>query len=113
MITITEEQIDELAKNAKHQSDIVIGLYKLVFPDFDKMESVGGFPKCSKETAEYIFMVCIDFDRTHHPDVVNGGLWMNNGFSTLNNDGIKDWEIDISECSPTYLEDLSNEKEKD
>ena len=109
MYKITRKQIDEIVKNAEGQADILIGVYKLVFPDWDELEKVGGFPTCSKAMSEYMFRKCGEFDRKHHPDVIAGGLWMNMGFSTLDNDHVIDenwytFMVNTSECTPEKKE---------
>jgi len=89
---LTQEQIDEVFDNAKHQCEYVIGLYKLAFPlTWDMIQKVNGYPRVSKATNEYIFQKAIDFDKVHHPNVMAGGAWMNNGFG--GKDGIDDWFI--------------------
>jgi hypothetical protein len=35
-----------------------------------------------KEAELYILRKFMEFDRKRHPGVMNGGLWMNKGFST-------------------------------
>jgi hypothetical protein len=52
---------------------------------------VGGFPRVCKATGEYIKKF-IEFDRYHHPNVINGGLWLNNGWGT--NDQLQEFEVE-------------------
>ena len=94
MKKLTKKQIDEIFEQAKEQYDYALALYKVAFPDFDDIKALDGHPKVSVETGKYLFDKAISFDREHHPDVVNGGLWLNKGFSS--NDDVPDWEIDIS-----------------
>lgn len=42
------------------------------------------------------------FDQEHHPDVMNGGLWMNNGFSSDHDEKMGDWEVDLTNMQPVY-----------
>lgn len=103
--SITKEFIDNAFESATEQSEYLINLYRKAFPDFDKMESVGGFPIVSTETWTYICRKAIEFDEKHHKNqCISGGLWMNCGFSSDEHLGlgIKDWEIDISKCKPVY-----------
>ena len=105
---ITRKQIETLVENAKHQKDVINGVYELIFQEnWDRLEQVGGFPICSNAFSEFMFNICIDFDQKHHPNVVAGGMWMNNGFSTIENDHIVDpdkdtFMVDMSKCEPIY-----------
>lgn len=94
---LTPEMIDKVFADAKHQADYVIGLYRIAYPDFDNIAHVDGFPSISHETADYIFKKAIDFDAIHHPDVVKGGAWLNNGFTV---DDVTDWTV--IPCEVTY-----------
>ena len=106
MHKITKKQIDEIVAAAKHQQDLVAGVYKLVFPQWDNIKKIGGWPTCSDAMYKHMSRKCQDFDLEHHPDVFAGGLWMNNGFSTLNNGQIVDddretFTVDTDECELT------------
>ena len=78
---ITKKQVDEVFKKADNQQEVCIGLYKLVYPDWEKVKSINGFPKVARDIDLYIFDKFIRFDGMHHSDVMPGGLWMNRGFS--------------------------------
>lgn len=99
MVKITKEEIDEIFKNAREQADYLIELYKKVFPNWDNIEKVEDFPKAGKEINNYIMGKAIAYDREHHPDVLNGGLWMNNGFSGLDSKNVDDWEVQPCEVT--------------
>jgi len=105
---LSEAQIDKIFEEAKDQSDYIVGIYRLVFPDWDDIEAVNGWPTISKKTSEYIFDKAMEFDAKHHPDVIMGGMWMNNGFSTLDGEHLALWEVDITTAKVTYKQ----EKEK-
>lgn len=100
-IKVTKWQINEIFEKAGHQQDVVVGLYKLAYPDWDDIILIDGFPKCDRGMQKYIFDKFIDFDHKHHPNVIKGGLWMNNGFSTLDSEHL-DWEIDIEGIPVKY-----------
>jgi len=86
----TQEQVDEIFDNAKHQGDYVFGLYRLVYGDrWDDVVKVNGYPSISSDTNTYIFDRAIKFDKVHHPEVFAGGIWMNQGFSQ--DSGITEW----------------------
>lgn len=102
MVKITKEEIDEIFANAENQADAVIELFKKVFPNWDDIISVNGYPTAGKEVSLYITQKSIEFDRLHHPDVLGGGLWMNKGFSSLDNEDVDDWEV--KPCDVTLKE---------
>jgi hypothetical protein len=91
-VHIPKEKIDEIFAAAKVQSDYIIGLYRAVFPStFDDIESMDGYPKCSKRFSLYVFEKAMAWDRKHaletgkmaygEPTFLPGGAWMNWGFS--------------------------------
>jgi len=94
-----QKEVDTIFAEAKHQRDYVVGLYKVVFPRWDKIENVNGFPHCGEALHSYTMGKAIEFDKLHHPKVMNGGLWMNSGFSI--DRGLGDWEF--VPCKVTYL----------
>lgn len=97
--TLDKEQID-LCFDHEHQSDILFSLYRLVYdgstvnrPAWAIIEKVDGWPKLGREAWDYICEKFIVHDRKHHhPDVVAGGLWLNNGFSCSESLGA--WECE-------------------
>lgn len=89
---LSKESIDSVFKQATHQGEYVIGLYKLAIPEFDNVEKMEGFPEISVRTSDYIFDKAIEFDKLHHPGVFSGGIWMNNGFSRAD---IDDWTVRV------------------
>ena len=95
-IILNKETVEGIFKNSNHQSDCIIAIYKLVFPDWDNITKLDGWPTISKETNEYFFDKFIAFDQKHHPRVLNGGLWMNNGFSSLEGNNLEFLEVDKS-----------------
>ena len=62
-------------------SHIILALHKILFPEWDNLESVDGYVRCSRRCAETILSMCIAFDRVNAPDVMAGGSWLNYGFS--------------------------------
>ena len=92
MIPLTQEQIESIFERAEHQADYTLGLYKFVYPDWDEIKSVDGYPQLSKATNEFIFKLAIAFDKVNHPKVMPGGMWMSNGFGSADPE-IADWTI--------------------
>jgi len=99
-IKLTKKKIDEIFEKAKEQSDYAINLYKLALPDWDNIKHVDGYPRVNETTNKYIFDKAISFDKEKHPNVVNGGLWLDKGFGSV--EGIKDWEVSLDECIIEY-----------
>ena len=102
-ITLTKEQVDDAFGPATeyHQAAATTNLYKLVFPDWDEIKKINGWPKCGREIGTYIMEKFIQYDQACHPDVMAGGSWaMGNGWSTR--DDIPAWSVDASECEVEY-----------
>jgi len=86
---LTKEHIDLVFENSKSQSEYIVKLYRIAFPNWDDIVSVDGFPSVSEETSLYIYRKAIEFDervvnpQRHYPElkVLAGGAWMNNGFA--------------------------------
>ena len=74
-----------------------VDLYKLVFPNWDEIAKVDGYPQIGLVFWTFIHHRFLDFDRMFHPDVMAAGAWMNWGFSC--NRRLKDWEISFENCS--------------
>lgn len=88
---LDEKEVEKLFETCDHQMDVVIGIYKMVYPNWDDIESIDGFPTINRTTNEKFFKLFTKFDRKNHPNVIPGGIWMNHGFSE--EDGLDDWEV--------------------
>lgn len=99
---ISQIQIDECFEGKTHQADVLVCLYQLVYPDWDNIKKLHSWPKIGDALRDYIFKKFMTFDREHHPKVMPGGLWMNNGFSTLENEYLDPWEADPVPGMPEY-----------
>jgi len=103
-VQLNYHDVEKLFEEHTHQTDVILGLYKLVFPDFDSIKKFNGFPTINEETNEKLFRLFMEFDRKHHPGVIAGGLWMNHGFSTLDADKyqLNNWEVETKTADPIY-----------
>ena len=101
---ISREDVDRCFDEAKHQRDYLENLYRLVFPEWDSIESIDGWPTSGKELAAYCCKKAVRFDAEHHKCLA-GGLWMNNGFSVYGNDSLELWEVDRSKCKVTFKQE--------
>ena len=92
--------LQEIFEESEHQDSVIVKLYKMLFPDWEKIQRIEGFPTVGKALDEYIFNLFIEFDREHHTSVFNGGAWINQGFST--NENLEPWEISLENCKIIY-----------
>ncbi len=95
-----QHRLQEVFEKADHQNSALIGIYKLIVPDWDRIDRLEGFPEVGQDMWRYICNLFIDFDQRYHPDVFNGGIWINNGFSS--SDELGPWEISLDRCNVIY-----------
>lgn len=100
LVVISGEEIDHIFASATHQFDYVVGLYKRLFPDWDAIELIDGYPACNDAFWKRISLKAQKFDEIHHPKVLPGGAWMNKGFTI--EDDVPDWHVDRSTCEVIY-----------
>ncbi len=93
-------QIKTFFEKHDHQNKVIIDIYRMVFPDWDKIKAIKGYPETGDELWKFICGLFQTFDREHHPDCLAGGAWMNWGFST--NTKLGPWEVNFENCSVTY-----------
>ena len=79
-MTIKVEDVERVFREAQSASDYVVGLYKLVVPDWDDVEKLEGYVQVSQEMADKIMRLAMRWDRDHGVGFP-GGLWLNYGFS--------------------------------
>ena len=92
-----KEHIKAIFERHEHQSDTLIDIYKLVFPDWDRIEKIHGFPEAGNDLWKFICRQFIAFDEKYHPNVFKGGIWMNSGFSS--NGYLDPWELSFENCT--------------
>ena len=96
-IQLDERTVDQLFKDNGHQVDVALAIYKMVFPNWDDIVSIDGWPSVNSSTANKLMGKFIKFDRVNHPTVFAGGLWMNKGFSIAESpNDLRDYEVDLS-----------------
>lgn len=95
-----KKYIESLFEKYEQQEDVLIDLYRLVLPDWDRIEKITYSPKIGKRFWRWICQLFIDFDSKYHPDVFKGGIWFNQGFSSDGN--LSDWEISFKDCNVTF-----------
>jgi len=95
-----QHRLQQIFEQAEHQERALIELYRMVIPDWDRLERLEGFPLVGKEMWQYICQLFIDFDQKYHSRVLNGGLWIHAGFSSSADLG--PWEISFNQCRFIY-----------
>ncbi|MBF0231099.1 MAG: hypothetical protein HQK63_16135 [Desulfamplus sp.] len=95
-----QEKIDRIFEEATHQSECIVNIYRIVFTEWDRIDRIGGYPTVGCGMWLYICKKFIEFDKKHHPECFNSGIWINNGFSSSSK--LDDWEIDMSKCDVKY-----------
>lgn len=100
--TVRDLQIhlQKIFEEANHQTSILVKLYKLLFPDWENIQRIEGYPEVGQGLWDYICNLFIEFDRVNHPECFNGGLWLNNGFAS--NDRLDPWAISLENCRVVY-----------
>ena len=90
---ITKEQVDGAFEKTESVADVTIEMYRILYgDDWNRLDKVGGFPKCGADISKYIFDAVIVRQKKLNPEVLNcGGMWFNSGFSTDKN--LNPWEV--------------------
>ena len=95
-----KSRIGAIFEKSDHQEQVLIELYRMVFPDWDRIAKIKGYPEAGVDLWEIICRQFQAFDRVHHPGCIPGGAWMNIGFSVNNN--LQGWEISFENCQVEY-----------
>ena len=96
-----KEHIKGIFAASESQGEALTGIYHMVFPDWDRIERINGWPQAGETLWQFICREFMDFDRVHHPNVMAGGAWMNTGFSV--NRELSPWQISMEACSVELL----------
>lgn len=99
-IQADREYFEELAKTIEHQADFLLAFYRKLYPDWDNITQMEGWPSISEDLSKFMFRLARDIDQRLHPEVYPGGLWMNKGPSIDRN--LADDEIDLSTAKIEY-----------
>jgi hypothetical protein len=82
------------------QGNVIINLYKMVYPDWDRIKTIQGHPEIGNALWKFICREFIEFDQKYHPDCFAGGAWINQGFSV--DKVLGPWEISLKNTTITY-----------
>ncbi len=97
-VTLSQEKIRGIFFLATSQDEVLDGLYRLVFTEWDSIDYiVQGRPRMSKLGWRAIFDMFERFDVEHHSQdaIVPGYFWISLGF--LADERLGDWEVDTSD----------------
>ncbi len=98
-IVLDPKEVKALFDTCTYCSEAIVGLYKMVHPDFDTIKAFDGHPSCSKKTWELICGMAMDADRrlnasrSWEKQVLPGGTWLNSGFATSGAEDLADWRV--------------------
>ena len=95
-----QKHLQKIFEESDNQNSVLVRLYQLLFPDWEKIERLEGFPEVGQALWSYICNLFIEFDRQHHPGIMKGGTWINQGFSS--NTDLDPWEINLQNCKVIY-----------
>jgi len=98
---LKERILEVFAKNTD-QHYAIVGVYRLVIPDWDEIEKLVGHPEAGMELCLFICKQCMEFDRQHHPNCMPGGAWLNWGFSP--DSELDPWGISFDNCVVVPIE---------
>lgn len=94
-IKLDKKAVEQLFEDNNHQVDVLIGIYKMIFPQWGHIASVEGWPRINRSTWLAISRLFMWFDQKYHSNVVSGGLWLNHGFSCQGEPVLADWYVDV------------------
>lgn len=108
-IVLDRHALSICISGAKTQAEYLIAIYKLVHPDFEHIKQFRGYPVCTQETWKTIALACslkdaeINRSRDITKQLLEGGCWMNSGFSCCEvPDGLR--HMMVIPCADTDLE---------
>lgn len=99
-VHLDKEVIRTLIIGSKCETDAVVGIFRLVFPDFDDIEETEGYTVSTKQTWKDICRWFMDLTnelnkaRAIDKQVMPAGAWMNWGFSCADvPENLPDWWV--------------------
>jgi hypothetical protein len=117
-ISITPEELWEVADLPKDGSvptvEGVLRIYKHVIPEYDIVKKLDGYPKFSKNFNKKMFDFITNYDKIRNASLpydkqyMAGGIWLNNGFSSIDETVPDDTIIVDMECELEEKEGESN-----
>jgi hypothetical protein len=96
-----ESRIKVIFDQSDNREHVMVGLYRMIFPQWDRIAMISGFPEVGIELWALIFLLFREFDRKHHPDRIPGEVWSEVGFEENRN--LQPWEIRFESCTIEYF----------
>jgi hypothetical protein len=90
-IKTSKKEIDQIFDSSNSPLDICLKLYKLVYPNYDDIKEIKGYPKINKEFSLYLFDKFGELDQSNGNTLDGSFFWMNKGFGT--DEKLNDWLI--------------------
>ena len=90
---------DFFKNKTKTSTEVVLEVYKFFIPEFDQVKSINGWPTISPELSDFLFDQFVNMPK--QPGVLNGGAWMNAGFSK--GDKLSGLNVDFSKCNIEWV----------
>ena len=84
-----------------HQEKILIDLYKMVLPDWERIKKSGVIPKQAVRYGNLSAICLSSSTKKKHPGCMAGGIWMNNGFQS--NSELDPWELSFENYTVEYM----------
>jgi hypothetical protein len=99
---LDEEKVRILFASCSKEFDVLLGIFELVIPDWDRVQYVlEGKPSIGEEGWHAIYELFQRFNEEHPGEsVFPGGLWLSMGFSIDKN--LQGWEVDTSAMKYLY-----------
>ena len=98
-VALDSKQVSALFASAITQADYILGLMRMVHPDYDAIKVFRGNPICSPDTWKAICREAqvvderINRTRSILAQLLPGGGWMNYGFSARGGEDLPRWEV--------------------
>jgi len=108
-VLLDPKKVEKLFSEVSNPRDYLAGLLTMVFPDLEKIARIEDYPHVNTKTTQWLFRLCVEADKRIQNEVLKlpwlsserwmeGGYWLNNGFSTDNT--LDDYVV--SPCAVTY-----------
>ncbi|MDM7940330.1 MAG: hypothetical protein QUS07_08310 [Methanothrix sp.] len=105
---LDEENVKALFASCSKEFDVLLGIFELTVPDWDRVQYVlEGKPSIGEEGWHAIYELFQKFNEEHPGEsVFPGGLWLSMGFSIDKN--LEAWEVDTSAMKFLYKSESSD-----
>ncbi len=95
-VKLPQSKIEQIFEKSTNPTEVLIFLYRFAIPEWDKVKTIGSYPRLARKTAEFI----LETMQTKFPNEYAGLLWLQKGFG--NSAEVAEWTIDNSNVKLTY-----------